>query len=594
MTSILTNGSASIALQALRKINSDMQGTQRRVSSGLRIDGASDNAAYWAIATTMRSDLKAVSAVSDALGTGAAKVDTAYAGMTAVTDVLAEFKAKLVTATEAGVDKTKVQADLDQLKQTVWGIAHSASFNGENWLSSNIEDINDSDLDVETVVSAFVRDASGNVSVKTTTAHLAEIALFNSTGGGLLEADTRKLKTLGGIRDFDTFMDNDGEIWMSEVNSSLGTSAAIEYTFSGPLTFGASDNISFNVTVDKDNSAEVPPPHNTGATYPPVEITRATVDAYNPALNGKISTFQQYIAVLNIALDASGAQATARTVPKWDAAMKTWIADPDKIAIWTDETSGLDGSYVEISNFSSTVGSGGIGNASAFGTRGSELPITFVPFEVYKDGDNLDGVEVFFSFNVNGQAPTSSSFNRAYVNNLLGKDTGKVETPTEMVTLLKSLVSADWPDVIIEETGGNGISIRSDNNVDRLSGTKSYIGFTNISVSIEPISDLDFMEIDIVANPQMLDVYLSYTDLVFSDVVSAASVLGSLQKRIDIQAAFAHGLAANLNTGVGRLVDADMEEESSRLAALQTQQQLALQSLSIGNGSPKSVLQLFQ
>jgi flagellin len=155
-------------------------------------------------------------------------------------------------------------------------------------------------------------------------------------------------------------------------------------------------------------------------------------------------------------------------------------------------------------------------------------------------------------------------------------------------------MSADWPDVIIEETGGNGISIRSDNNVDRLSGTKSHIGFTNISVSIEPISDLDFMEIDIVANPQMLDVYLSYTDLVFSDVVSAASVLGSLQKRIDIQASFAHGLAANLNTGVGRLVDADMEEESSRLAALQTQQQLALQSLSIGNGSPKSVLQLFQ
>jgi flagellin len=81
---------------------------------------------------------------------------------------------------------------------------------------------------------------------------------------------------------------------------------------------------------------------------------------------------------------------------------------------------------------------------------------------------------------------------------------------------------------------------------------------------------------------------------VFSDVVSAASVLRSLQKRIDIQTTFAHGLAASINAGVGRLVDADMEDESSRLAALQTQQQLALQSLSFANGSPKSVLQLFQ
>lgn len=216
------------------------------------------------------------------------------------------------------------------------------------------------------------------------------------------------------------------------------------------------------------------------------------------------------------------------------------------------------------------------------------------PFEVYKDGDNLDGVEVSFSFNVNGQTATSRSFNRTYVNNLLGKDTGKVETAAEMVTLLQSLVSADWPDVIIEETGGNGISIRSDNTTDRLSGTKSYIGFTNISVSIEPISDLDFMEIDIAANPQKLDMYLSYTDLVLSDVVYAAAVLGSLQKRIDIQAAFATNLADAISEGVGRLVDADMGEESSRLAALQTQQQLALQSLSIANGAPKSVLQLFQ
>lgn len=350
------------------------------MSSGFRIGDASDNAAYWSIATTMRSDLKAVSAVSDALGMGAAKVDTAYAGMTAVADVLAEFRAKLVTAKEAGVDRAKVQAGLDQLKQSVWSIAHSASFSGENWLSTNVEDINDSDLDVETVVSAFVRDASGNISAKTTTAHLAEIALFNSTGGGLLEADTRKLKTLGGVRNFDTFMDNDGEIWRSEVNASRGASAAIQFTFSGPLTFDdPSDGVSFDITVDKDNPADVPPPHNTGATFPPIEITKATIDAYNPGLNGEISTFEQYIAVLNIALDASGAKATARTSPKWDAATQTWIADPNKIVIWTDETSGLDGSYVEISNFSTSVGSGGLGNAAAFGTRGSELPIAFVP-----------------------------------------------------------------------------------------------------------------------------------------------------------------------------------------------------------------------
>jgi len=81
-----------------------MAPTQGRVSSGLRVEAASDNAAYWAISTTMKSDNKALSAVADALGLGAAKVDVAYSGMDAVIDVLSEFKAKLVADPIADVD----------------------------------------------------------------------------------------------------------------------------------------------------------------------------------------------------------------------------------------------------------------------------------------------------------------------------------------------------------------------------------------------------------------------------------------------------------------------------------------------------------
>lgn len=123
MTSILTNISAMSALQTLRSISSGLADIQRQVSSGLRVGTAADNAAYWSISTTMRSDNMAISAVSDALGLGAAKVDTAYAGMSAVIDVLQEFKAKLVAAKEPGVDKAKIQTELEQLKQQVMSIA---------------------------------------------------------------------------------------------------------------------------------------------------------------------------------------------------------------------------------------------------------------------------------------------------------------------------------------------------------------------------------------------------------------------------------------------------------------------------------------
>ncbi|MGK6317862.1 flagellar hook associated protein, partial [Neorhizobium sp. DT-125] len=56
MTSILTNIAAMAALQTLRQLGQDMETTQGRVSSGMRVGTASDNAAYWSIATTMRSD----------------------------------------------------------------------------------------------------------------------------------------------------------------------------------------------------------------------------------------------------------------------------------------------------------------------------------------------------------------------------------------------------------------------------------------------------------------------------------------------------------------------------------------------------------
>ena len=61
MTSILTNTNAMAALSTLRSISNSMEDTQSRISSGLRVGSASDNAAYWSIATTMRSDNAALS-----------------------------------------------------------------------------------------------------------------------------------------------------------------------------------------------------------------------------------------------------------------------------------------------------------------------------------------------------------------------------------------------------------------------------------------------------------------------------------------------------------------------------------------------------
>src|SRR6218665_2674164 len=161
MTSILTNSSAMAALSTLRSINSDMETTQGRISSGLRVGSAADNAAYWSIATTMKSDNKALSTVQDALGLGAAKTDTAYTGLENSIDIVSEIKAKLVAAREPGVDKEKINKELTELKNQLGSVAQSASFSGENWLYNS----STAAVGTKEMVGSFTRSAEGTVSV---------------------------------------------------------------------------------------------------------------------------------------------------------------------------------------------------------------------------------------------------------------------------------------------------------------------------------------------------------------------------------------------------------------------------------------------
>ena len=76
--------------------------------------------------------------------------------------------------------------------------------------------------------------------------------------------------------------------------------------------------------------------------------------------------------------------------------------------------------------------------------------------------------------------------------------------------------------------------------------------------------------------------------------VDAAASFGSSEGRIETQAAFVGKLTDGLKSGIGTLVDANMEEASARLQALQVQQQLGVQSLSIANQAPQSILSLFR
>ena len=87
---------------------------------------------------------------------------------------------------------------------------------------------------------------------------------------------------------------------------------------------------------------------------------------------------------------------------------------------------------------------------------------------------------------------------------------------------------------------------------------------------------------------------LSAADAFLTSITTQATNLGVAEKAIETQQNFLNELTDRIDAGVGSMVDANMEEEAARLQALQVQQQLATQSLSMANQKPQNILSLFR
>jgi flagellin len=392
MSSLLTNATAMTALQTLTQVNKSLADTQARISTGLKVSKASDNAAYWSIATTMRSDNAALGAVQEALGLGASKVDTAYAGMEQAIEYVKQIKDKLIAAQEPSADRAKLQEDIAQLQDQLRGIAESASFSGENWLQADLTAGGGSVT--KSVVSSFVRDSTGSVSVTTIDYVLDGTTVLYDTGG-------------------DTGL--------------LDSSSAIE---------GASVTLNVNV----------------GGVIGPHTVAAFSTDDVIAAGAGA-STF-------------NGDYANDGTSDYVKVADDTWVKAVDQSTVPTQEAQ-------------------------------------------FDDGTTIWAVDL-------------------------------------------------------------------------------------TAVAASTTASMDTLTISTATTRAQLDGMLQMVEDKLSDITSAAASLGSISSRIGLQDEFISKLTDSLERGIGRLVDADMEEESARLSALQVQQQLGIQALSIANSNSQNILTLFR
>jgi flagellin len=145
----------------------------------------------------------------------------------------------------------------------------------------------------------------------------------------------------------------------------------------------------------------------------------------------------------------------------------------------------------------------------------------------------------------------------------------------------------------IDITNSSGLSIDTDSaqaNQADIADLATFEGEADgtIGGGLELLNDIDITSAD------GADAALVAIESLIQTAIDSASAFGSAQGRIETQSEFVSGLTDALKSGIGTLVDADMEEASARLQALQVQQQLGVQALSIANQAPQSLLSLFR
>ena len=237
------------ALQSLRSTNAEMLQTQNRISTGLRVSSASDNAAYWSIATTMRGDKSSISAVSDALGLGSATAEIASKGIESAIDVAGKIKDKLLAARTPGVDRAKIQSEIAELQSSLQAIVDGASFNGQNWLTGDSTDTTTS----RSIVSSFTRGSDGSISIGTISVDLDNNRLIDtasSSASGLLNTEATSGSTTYTVMDLDISSLTDDTADLDVIEDMLSTvDTAISSMTDAATSLGA---IKTRIDIQKD------------------------------------------------------------------------------------------------------------------------------------------------------------------------------------------------------------------------------------------------------------------------------------------------------------------------------------------------------
>ncbi|NBB82810.1 MAG: hypothetical protein GVY28_05330 [Alphaproteobacteria bacterium] len=598
--SILTNSQAMSALFNLNRTQTSLDQVQQRINTGLRVSSAKDDASTFSVSLGMKNDVAGFKAIRETLSLGQGTVNVALNATERVADLLEDLKTKVVQAQSENVDRTALQRDIAQIRNQIDTIVGSAQFNGVNLVGDRESAASGKSLKV---LSSLDRASASEAP----TPSFIDVAHRNLRSDELGKSDTTDA-----LSTIDVDRNNFGK------NAGIQTAFA---DFAGS-TIAAGDTVvmrvrdqegnlfAFTMTGADAGTADNPNAFDTSGT------NAAALDDLLAKLNaGNVQGVQVE--------DAEGNTVTAaeaQTINFADTGMTATavddggtvgftIADSDEADAFSLAQNGVGGNDDTITLTLATPGTSSVGNQTfaadqsfLVGFEESNLTIDTALADTAQvslslTGPNGEDLSVTLDAAGGAAAGDGSDFDNTGGNN--GVDSLVTELETAILTAASNagLTATTLIDLgLAIDQNGTSIEVVTTGTVEGVA-VRGF-GVRDTSGGGDDQLDLTAQASVTIGNDRAfaltLEAEIAKVEQAITDIQEASATFGSTSQRLDMQSEFLESLVNSLNDGVSTLVDANMAEESARLQALQVQQQLGLQALSIANQNPQAVLSLFR
>lgn len=512
--SVMTNPGAASAVLNLNRTLTQQNVVQERMNTGLKVASAKDNAATFAIAMGMRSDVAAYKQIRENLNVGKSTVSVASEAAKSINSQLTTLKEKIAQAANQKTGRDKIQLDVNNALKSIEGYIKAASVNGVNLIDGDVDNIGKT-FDV---VSSLNRDADGALSLDKINVAYESLSLSDAGRG------------LGVLKDM-----------------SVETTDALKNNVATP-TERTFTNATWN---------------NAGGELLTLKVKDAA---------GKELTFTHSLT----AAQTEGAAATALYTAHEDALKSLGI---------TGITSGGAGSITVTRSDNSTAEIVSVGGTAMTGAASTTSKMKL---DVASNFDNKalgleDEIKIGYKIGATSKELTlrvSQSNSGTILDSagqVLSLKLSDVEGKdgNQLATLIKSTLDAHADFAAASASGAIG------------TGSVTGSTLTMDSNAADAITGVTFTS-------KSFDKLLEKVDSAEKTLQMVSARLGAAEKSLAAQGEFMDNLVKATNDGIGTLVDANMAEESARFQALQVQQQLGVQALSIANQAPQAILSLFR